>query len=88
MLLYCSYGVFFRKSQATPVERNKTPVNPLLIAINFETIPTFNKRCFQMRLLVNSSSISSIREPNCSMKEYISFIKPMGMSLDTPPARK
>ncbi len=51
-------------------------------------MPTFTKRCLQIRLDVNNSSISSIRELKAIEKFQMSFTKPIGKSLKTPPGLK
>ncbi|GMN59794.1 hypothetical protein TIFTF001_028880 [Ficus carica] len=43
--------------------------------------------CFQIRLPVDISSNSSIREANCCVEESISRHKPRGRSCATPPGR-
>lgn len=65
--------------------RNITPLNPQAKAFSFETTPTFIKRCFQIRLHVNNSSISSKRTVNCSTNRYKSFKNVKGKSSATPP---
>jgi hypothetical protein len=47
-------------------------------------VPIFTNHYFQIRLSVNISSISSIREENCCVKGSISWHKPRGGSYATP----
>nr|GFA34040.1 hypothetical protein [Tanacetum cinerariifolium] len=51
------------------------------------TVPISTNRCFQIRLPVDISSNSSIREANCCVEESISRHKPRGRSCATPPGR-
>nr|GMD82669.1 hypothetical protein EUGRSUZ_I01852 [Ipomoea batatas] len=73
------------KSQHTPEPLNITPLNPQSFACCAVTVPISTNRCFQIRLPVDISSNSSIREANCCVKESISLHKPRGRSCATPP---
>ncbi|RDY14270.1 hypothetical protein CR513_00684, partial [Mucuna pruriens] len=60
---------------------------PILLSMSSLTVPISTNRCFQIRLPVDISSNSSIREANCCVKESISRHKPRGRSCATPPGR-
>ncbi|KAK8349567.1 hypothetical protein V6Z12_A06G150400 [Gossypium hirsutum] len=50
---------------------NITPLNPQSFACCAVTVPISTNRCFQIRLPVDISSNSLIREANCCVEESI-----------------
>src|SRR5437660_11888980 len=69
-------GLGLRRSHLTPLARNTGPVTPRAMASAAEITPTFLVRSIQMRLVVSSSSYSSIFGATKVRKFFTSFSNP------------